>query len=221
MAQSGYGCCEFMIQTNNGGNSFTAKTPTSLLNTGTTNQKSSFSQVPVIVGAYYEDAGTSAQLGCQTGSIVGMQAWTGAPPTGVSGGSAISLSNQNLNGEPTFFSSLNAGDISYKFKYAWTYTGGPNWINEITIGWVERTTYTGTGGGTADRWRVEVTCQDNSTSGSLPRCIVLFLGIQKMSGGIFDGSGAPSGYGGSLNQAPFYAGVVDSALFPLSITQGT
>ncbi len=214
MANSGTGCCEFMIQTNNGGNNFTAKTPTQLLDSGSSNQKSLFTQVPVIVGSYYEDSGSSALLSCLTGSTPGMQAWTGVAPTG--GGSTISLSNQNLNGEPTFYGSLDAGNPLYTYKYSWGYTGGPSWVSQINLGWVGRVTYTGTGGGTADRWRLETTCSDNT--GGQPRCVVFFLGIQKMTGGQFDGSGAPSGYG-SLNQAPFYAGVVDSALFPLSITQ--
>tara|TARA_Y100000389_G_scaffold190167_1_gene214730 strand:+ start:663 stop:1328 length:666 start_codon:yes stop_codon:yes gene_type:complete len=219
MAQNGSGCCEFMIQTNNGvGSIFTAKTPTSLLDTGTTNQKSLFTQVPVIVGAYYEDQGSSALLSCLTGSTPGMLTFGGVPPTG--GGTTIALSSQNLNGEPTFFSALDAGDPTYSFKYSWTYSGGPSWVNQINLGWVGRvTTSSGIGGGTADRWRMETTCSDNSVAGSQPRCVVFFLGIQKMTGGQFDGSGAPANYGGSLNQAPFAAGVVDSALFPLSITQ--
>ncbi len=209
MAGSGYGCQEFVFQRRNESNQLAAANPglTNQYSRGntTTNLKNQFERVPAILGIYYESNTSATECG------ISDLTWVDSPPN------VLSINDwtcQSLNplGVPSFDTNgaPSSGVIqTFRYKYLWEWRpANPSlsWVNKINIGWKYTETIssnlpTGSIGG--DVWHIDVDVDNNTNQ--TPRCMLLFLGVQSMASGAFDGS----------------IGDFDSAVMPLSILQTT
>tara|TARA_Y100000389_G_scaffold68980_1_gene65510 strand:- start:338 stop:979 length:642 start_codon:yes stop_codon:yes gene_type:complete len=210
MANSSSGCAEFLFQEKDSNQNLVSPNP-GLSNQfsvqggtcqSSINKKNSFNLVPVILGTYQEKAGSTAISHCV------QQGWINESSNTVMGGWVLA----DATGEPSFDSSAkptdacgSGGTSDYRYKYTWTWQNSSiNWITSVTVGWKRYYSNTGglpSGSTSADIWHVEAFLNENDDQ---DRCVVLFLGVQEMTGGNFGGNAV---------------GAYDSAVMPLIISQ--